>query len=94
MTDFLLTAAAADQLAWLHALHVAVDDVLRRVPATKVIMSGEGWWRGGGGGIDAPRGCPPTPCFHLPQATPCSSSPAPKTGTPTTRARSSRSRAS
>ena len=41
LSDFLLTAPAADQLAWLHRLHVAVDAVLQRVPATKVVMSGE-----------------------------------------------------
>lgn len=40
LSDFLLTAPAADQLAWLHRLHVAVDGVLQRVPATKVVMSG------------------------------------------------------
>lgn len=39
--DWLLRAPAAEQLAYLHSMHVEIDGLLRRIRATKVSMSGE-----------------------------------------------------
>lgn len=38
--DWLLRAPAAEQLAYLHAMHVEIDGLLRRIRATKVSMGG------------------------------------------------------
>lgn len=38
--DWLLRAPAAEQLAYLHAMHVEIDGLLRRIRATKVSMTG------------------------------------------------------
>lgn len=39
--DWLLRAPAAEQLAYLHAMHVEIDGLLRRIRATKVSMTGK-----------------------------------------------------
>ena len=39
--DWLLRAPAAEQLAYLHAMHVEFDGLLRRIRATKVSMTGK-----------------------------------------------------
>ena len=39
--DWLLRAPAAEQLAYLHGMHVEIDGLLRRIRATKVSMTGK-----------------------------------------------------
>ena len=38
--DALYDIDAGEQLAWLHSLHVHIDDLLKRIPALKVDVSG------------------------------------------------------
>ena len=42
--DWLLRAPAAEQLAYLHVMHVEIDGLLRRIRATKVSMTGKNWF--------------------------------------------------
>lgn len=40
--DALYDTSPEDQLAWLHSLHVRVDQLLKDIPALKLEVSGEG----------------------------------------------------
>lgn len=41
MEEDLSTTVASEQLVWLHKFHIAVDNVLRKVKATKVDITGK-----------------------------------------------------